>query len=120
MKRLIAATQAYFESSCGRTPQYLSWHRLFKREFTKYLNSLTIKTIQISKPNHFDASGFFQLETGQIFYFRIEDLRWSKTTMLLRTAKSFTDYTGGPNRFVCLTSPEKFETEFKRIIQHLF
>jgi hypothetical protein len=90
-----------FESSCSRTPQYLEFHRVFKNEFTKLLKPY-IKSIEISKPNHFDVSGFFELNNGGIYYFRIEDLRWSKESMLIRTAKHFKDYTGGCNGDIIL------------------
>lgn len=85
-----------FESSCSRTPQYLEFHRVFKRELTKLLKPYT-KKIDISKPNHFDVTGFFQLNDDRIFYFSVGDLRWDKGSMLIRTAKGFQDYTGGSN-----------------------
>jgi len=90
-----------FESSSGRTPQYLEFHRVFKRELTAILKPHT-KKIEISKPNHFDVDGFFQLNDGRIFWFCIGDLRWDKDNMLIRTAKNFKDYTGGSNGFVNL------------------
>ena len=97
-----------FESSPIRTPQYLEFHRTFKREFTKILKPLTDE-ILFSKPNHFDVSGFFRLKadlrwdrSGIIYYFNIGDLRWDKEAMLIRTAKSFEDYTGGRNNYINL------------------
>lgn len=101
MNKAIRATQAHFESASNRTPEYLSWHRLFKREFTKFLVSRGATTIKIGKPNHFDMSGFFTLG-NKIWYFSISDLRWSKESMLLRTARSYTDYTGGMNQYVSM------------------
>lgn len=100
MKKAIYATQQEFASSSMQTPQYLAWHKLFKREFKKYLHKLGCSDVRISRPNHFDMSGFFVAPNTQIWYFRIEDLRWSKDKMLLRTAKSFDDYHGGTNCFV--------------------
>jgi hypothetical protein len=105
MKKAIEATQAEFESASCRTPEYLSWHRLFKREFTKFLTEKGATLVQIGKPNHFDMSGFFTLGT-QIWYFSISDLRWSKDQMLLRTAKHYKDYTGGNNQYVPLKRGE--------------
>jgi hypothetical protein len=62
---------------------------------------------------HFYISGFFTAVSGQIWWFRLEDLRWSPT-FLIRTAESYTDYTGGSNQYVNL---DNFVESFKRIIQ---
>jgi hypothetical protein len=101
MKRALIETQKDFESSCSKTPEYLAWHRLFKREFTKFLTECGGRDVQIGKPNHFDMSGFFTL-SGQMWWFRIEDLRWSKQNMLIRTVQSYQDYYGGFNKYVPL------------------
>lgn len=107
MIRALERTQDYFESASYRTPEYLSWHRLFKREFTKFLVGVGATQIEIGKPNHFDMSGFFTVN-GQIWYFSISDLRWSKDSMLIRTAKSYKDYTGGVNQYVPLNRGEHY------------
>lgn len=114
MKNALITTRLNFESSSGKTPQYLSWFRLFKREFTKFLTDNKASNIELGKPNHFDMSGFFTLN-NQIWYFRIEDLRWSKDNMLLRTAKSNKDYTGGQNQYVNLFDETRFIESFHRI-----
>jgi len=90
-----------FESSCGDTEQYLKFHRVFKRDFTALLKPY-IKEIKIGKPNHFDISGFIKMNNDNIYWFRIEDLRWSKDSMLIRTAKDFNDYSGGSNSYIKL------------------
>ena len=112
MQKTITELQKPFESSSSCTPEYLAWHRLFKREFNAFLKKYGSNDIQISKPNHFDVSGFFKLKDGQSWWFRIEDIRWSKSTMLIRTAKDFKDYTGGHNRFLRLNSIENFTNDF--------
>ena len=94
-----------FKSSCGRTAQYLEFHRVFKREFTALLNPFC-KRIEISKPNHFDVNGFFETNAGLIYWFSLSDLRWDKT-FLIRTAKDFKDYTGGSNNFLDLNNLEE-------------
>jgi hypothetical protein len=76
-------------------------HYLLKPELKAILNPYC-SDIDISKPNHFDVSGFFKLNSGQIYWFRLEDLRWSKDNILIRTAKDFKDYTGGSNGFITL------------------
>ena len=104
-----------FESSISRTPQYLEFHRTFKREFNKYLSSLGVTEIDISKPNHFDFSGFFKYKE-QIYYVSLSDLRYD-TTFLIRTAKDFKDYSGGSNSFLSLVSEEEFKRQFERFIK---
>ncbi len=98
--KVIYLLNCEFESSSQRTPQYLKAHRTFKREFTKILKPLC-KEIEISKPNHFDITGFFKLNDNRIYYFSIGDLRSDKV-FLIRIAKDFKDYTGGSNNFLSL------------------
>ena len=102
-----------FESSSVRTQQYLEFHRTFKKEFTELLKPYCSE-IEISKPNHFDVSGFFKTNKGKIYYFSISDLRWDKKEVLIRTATDFNDYVGGSNNFI---SFEKLETEIKRYLK---
>lgn len=113
MENTLQLIKQEFESSCSRTPQYLAFHRVFKREFTRFLQNIGAVDVKFSKPNHFDASGFFQMR-GQCWYFRLEDLRWSKDSLLVRTAKDYRDYTGGHNRFI--TFNENFETNLKKVV----
>jgi hypothetical protein len=98
--KVIYLLNSEFESSSGRTEQYLKAYRIFKSEFTKVLKPLC-KKIEISKPNHFDITGFFQLNDNRIYYFSIGDLRWDKI-FLIRIADHFKDYTGGSNNFLNL------------------
>ena len=117
MIKSLQATQEHFESSSSRTPEYLAWHRLFKREFKKYLTEkFNAVNIEIGKPNHFDISGFFTVN-NQIWWFRIEDIRWSKDNMLIRTAQHYKDYTGGINRFVSLNQDIiDFDRQFRNVV----
>ena len=115
MNKAIRATQQHFKSSSSRTPDYLAWHRLFKQEFTKFLTTKGASNIVIGKPNHFDMSGFFTLG-NTIWYFRIEDVRWSKDLMLLRTTKHYKDYTGGMNQYVSMmTDGDNFIQQFNML-----
>ena len=100
MIKIIDLLNDKFESSSCRTPEYLNAHKQFKKEFIKLLKPYT-KNILIHKPNHFDISGFFELNNNEIYYFSIGDLRWNKI-FLLRTATDFKDYTGGRNNFITL------------------
>ena len=116
MNKALQSTHQEFESSSSRTPEYLAWHRLFKREFTKFLTAKEATNIVIGSPNHFDISGFFMLGNA-IWYFRIEDLRWSKAQMLIRTAEHYKDYTGGMNQYIPLSSEPVFNKYFTAITQ---
>lgn len=120
MKKALAATQKNFESSSSKTPEYLAWHRLFKKEFKQWLTNFGAICIEIGKPNHFDISGFFEMGTTcgcSRWYFRIGDIRWSKDTMLIRTVKDYKDYTGGRNQYVSLKQGEAcFVSELATII----
>ena len=107
-----------YESASYRTEEYLTFCRVFKRQFKKLLNdTFDISKIDISKPNHFDQTGFFELKNGNIYYFSIEDLRW-KPTFLLRTAKSFKDYSGGSNDYCHTEDFESFMNDLKRIVDN--
>jgi hypothetical protein len=112
MKKTLSLLKQEFESSCGKTPEYLAFHRTFKREFTALLKSLGAEKIEISKPNHFDASGFFTHE-DEIWWFRLEDLRWSKSELLIRIADNYKDYTGGRNQYLKFNN---FERELKELL----
>ena len=116
MEKTIGLIKEHFESSSNRTPQYLTAHRTFKREFTKLLKELEVLELDISKPNHFDMSGFFRTKANKVFWFRIEDLRWSKDNMLIRTAKDFKDYTGGTNQFIDLETEQSFKEQLIKVI----
>lgn len=116
MKKAIAATQQEFESASHRTEQYLAWHRLFKREFTKFLQARGVKDIQIGRPNHFDMSGFFTWG-NQIWYFSVSDLRSFKENMLVRTAGHYKDYTGGANQYAPLNDADRFSSAFFAIME---
>lgn len=100
MKKIREALKQEFESSSGLTEQFASFYRLFKGEFTRALKeNLEVKEIHISR-GHFYISGFFQLVDGKIWYFSLGDVRWGDGKLLIRTAKSFQDYTGGSNNFI--------------------
>lgn len=100
MKKSLLLLNEEFESSSRKTPQYLTFHRTFKTDFKKALASIGCINVDISKPNHFDVDGFFTAPSGQIYYFSISDLRWSKENILVRTAKHYKDWTGGSNQYV--------------------
>ncbi len=118
MKKAIEATKKEYQSSSGRTPEYLAWHRLFKRELTRLLMDryyIPKEDIAIGKPNHFDLYGHFRYK-GQWMYVAVLDIRWCKEDMLIRTATSPKDYRGGINQSVPLNNEESFVKKLDRIL----
>jgi len=97
----------YFGSSSSNSPQFDDFFEMFKKSFTRELKKIHATNIQFSK-GHFFLSGFFTVQE-QIIYFSISDVRgyiqndWrGLPQLLIRTAKSYTDYTGGANNFISI------------------
>jgi len=87
-----------FESSCGKTPEFVSFCKTFKREFNAELKKIEAENVKYSY-GHFYISGFFTLN-GKAYYFSISDVRhFPENKMLIRTAKDYKDYTGGSNNW---------------------
>ena len=84
----IESLKQDFESSSTRTQQFSSFARLFKKDFTKILQSISAEKIEISSTGHFCISGFFKIKE-QIWYYhrnnRTEgsmDIRWHRKRSL--------------------------------------
>ncbi len=109
MKKTVKLLEQGFESSSGKTPEFIAFTKIFKREFTSELKSIDVTDIVFSV-GHFYISGFFTVN-NQAYYFSLPDVRdinyCLKTNpdscmckLLYRTAKDYKDYTGGVNRYV--------------------
>tara|TARA_B100000470_G_C19587908_1_gene300793 strand:- start:138 stop:635 length:498 start_codon:yes stop_codon:yes gene_type:complete len=117
-----------FDSSSGKTEQYMTFCKVFRKQFKKLLaDNFDLKGIDGWNSNaHFSQSGFFEVNSdgsfvcpdgrGRIFYFSIEDLRWSPTFMI-RRAKDFKDYTGGSNDYLNVENFESFMTGLRRVVK---
>ena len=117
-KHWFTLLNAKYESSSTRTDQYLTFCRVFKRQFKKLLNEIfDVEKIEISPPNHFDQHGFFELSNGRTYYFSIGDLRWNKCFMI-RTAKNFEDYTGGINQNCSVDNFDSFISDLEKIVDN--
>jgi len=108
MKQSLALLKKGFESSSGKTPEFMAFTKIFKKEFTCELESISATNIVFSI-GHFYISGFFTVD-GQVYYFSIPDVRGINhclannpdscmCQLLYRTAKDYKDYTGGVNRY---------------------
>lgn len=130
--RFIEDLKQGFESSAWLTPEFASFARRFKSDFTKYLGSLGATNIVINR-NHFELYGFFttvvpgkkasegyseSLPHVQAWYFATGDVRWSAKQfgMLVRTAKDYKDYTGGRNQSVSYSTQEMFESGMRMVL----
>ena len=95
---------SYFGSGSYNSPEFNTFFESFMRSFTKELKKIQAKDLIFNK-GHFNISGFFTLE-DQAIYFSISDVRdgvcgWQRQRqMLIRTAKSYEDFTGGVNNYV--------------------
>lgn len=119
MRRFVQALKnpAQFGSGTRTTPEFDSFYRKTVNDFKKHFSDVA-DNIQLSK-GHFYFSGFLtRKRDGQVIYFSISDVRFFPgERMLIRTAKSYRDYTGGRNHSVPIDS--KFEENFKKAIDSL-
>lgn len=100
-----------FLQQLQRTPNYQiskSEFRGIARSFTAQMRIYHGDIIENLKVHagHFYFSGFFTVkETQQIFYFSISDVRFFQVkNLLIRTAKSYNDFSGGVNQSIPLDS----------------
>jgi len=111
MNKSLALLRKGFQSSSGTTPEFLTFVRTFRSEFTKELLSIGATNIQIGK-GHFYISGFFTVN-GQVWYFSVSDVRGMNyhldcghenlsSQLMYRTAKHYKDYSGGINQYAKL------------------
>ncbi len=111
MKESLKLLKKGFESSCSTTPEFASFFRTFKKEFTKELQSIGATEIEFSR-GHFHLTGFFRVD-GQLWYFSLSDVRGMDyglanhpescmNKLLYRTAKHNKDWTGGRNRYATI------------------
>jgi hypothetical protein len=101
-----------FQSSSGRTPEFLSWQRDYRRMIAAELPEGWI--IAHWSIMHFEISAFLVDPSGAYWYLSCSDVRffpggWYKD-ILIRTAKGLDDYTGGRN---CFTTLENLWSELQ-------
>ena len=97
-----------FEDSCFTTPDFASFSRKFKNALKKDAEEAGLELSSYSR-GHFEISAFLENSyTGKIVYLRVSEVRnrdcaAAMSRVLIRTAKSAKDFTGGQNYFVPLT-----------------
>jgi hypothetical protein len=113
MNKSIKLLLQGFESSSGLTQEFSNFYKTFKSEFTKELSTVGATEIKFSR-GHFYVSGFYTVN-GQAWYFSLSDVRGMdyslrnnpsgcSSKLLYRTAKNYSDYTGGSNVYVKIES----------------
>ena len=109
MKETMVLLKVPFESSVGPTKQWVDFARVFKRELKAELDrNVKVKRFEFHR-GHFYCFGFFQTLDDRVFYWSIGDVRSSTIDdMLIRTAESFKDYTGGRNCYIKI-QPDMFK-----------
>lgn len=93
---------ADFESSSGKTPEFVAFSKEFKKEFKNEMKTIGVGDVTFNV-GHFYISGFFNFK-GKTFYFSISDVRMPQYNMLYRTAKDKLDFSGGSNMYVKIES----------------
>lgn len=89
-----------FESDTEVTPEFKEFRKEFELMMKNELAKIgATKYQQIN--GHFYVCGFFTFK-DQIYYFLLDDVRYGTTRMLVRTAKSYSDFTGGTNTWINL------------------
>ena len=95
-----------FESSCGKTPEFMAFARAFKAYIAKKAQLNGLRLVNVST-GHFYLSGFFfNPRSGKYAYFSTSDVRhfgdswWDD--VLIRTAQHDKDWTGGSNQSTTL------------------
>src|ERR1035437_5454311 len=105
MKQIIQLLSAGFESSSGKTPEFMSFSRKFKNAIKKELATIGAE-LTAYNVGHFYVSGFFRINSmggESCYYFSLSDVRskfGNEFQMLYRTAKDEKDFTGGGNQYV--------------------
>lgn len=92
--RLTAFENFKFQSSTGKTPQFLNFAKTVKNALKKIPSEYKIAGYNIG---HFYVSGFIE-HKGKYIYFSTSDVRMMKPLFIYyRTATDKKDFTGGRN-----------------------
>lgn len=92
-----------FESSTGRTPEFIEFLKDVKKYLTYKCENTDLKIKQLHG-GHFYFYGFLEnKKNGKLVYFSCSDVRhfpdeWFNH-LLIRTAENDTDWTGGSNNY---------------------
>jgi hypothetical protein len=92
----------YFGTGGRNTPEFESFYRHFRKQFTLELKGIRAERITFNM-GHFTLTGFFY-QGGKCVYFSLSDVRCNigggTPQLMYRTAKDEKDYTGGQNQYI--------------------
>lgn len=87
-------------SGADLSPQFKSWVRKEFKRITAELTKLGCTDVQFNYGFYY-FSGFFTAPSGQVYYMSCSDVRhFTYDKLLYRTAKDYSDFTGGHNNYV--------------------
>lgn len=87
-------------SGSDLSQEFKSFFRKEKSRITKILAGRGCTNIEMNYGFYY-FSGFFTAPSGQVYYFSCSDVRhFGYDQLLIRTAKDYNDFTGGPNNYV--------------------
>jgi len=91
------ARKNYSGSDLGQ--DFKEFFRKEKKRLTEHFKAKGCTKIEMNYGFYY-FSGFFTAPSGQVYYFSCSDVRhFGYTQLLIRTAKSYTDFTGGSNQY---------------------
>ncbi|MBR3832121.1 MAG: hypothetical protein IKJ72_00605 [Mycoplasmataceae bacterium] len=107
IKTLQHLKNGIIDNGCYTSDDFKKFVRTFRSEFKKEVAKIGGENVEI-KGGHYYLYGFFTLN-NQAYYISISDVRYFKVEdILIRTAKSYKDFTGGINNFIKI-KPNLFE-----------
>jgi hypothetical protein len=102
---------AYKGSDLGQ--DFKEFYRKEKNRLTKIFKELGCTNIKMDYGFYY-FSGFLTSKNGQIYYFSCSDIRhFNYNQLLIRTATSYKDYTGGSNQYIGITKEDITRFNFK-------
>lgn len=98
MSAIVPKLKNYTGKDLGQA--FRTFYTKEKKRITTALTAIGCKDVTMSRQFYF-ISGFFTAPSGQLYYFSISDVRYFPYKQILyRTAKNYSDYTGGSNQYV--------------------
>jgi hypothetical protein len=96
-------------------PNFTAFRKLFKKGITAELNKIGASNI-VFNYGHYYITGFFTVNE-QAYYFSLSDVgHGGEATLMYRTAKHYTDWTGGSNNWLIIEKDMFLNSNIKRYI----
>jgi len=120
LHKLDEGYEYWYRLSSGTTPkEFNAWATKHSNQLKKALTELGVSIFEKVSKGHFGYTMFaFSEKTGWI-YLSVGDVRSPLTQILIRTATSNKDYTGGRNNWIDLKSGGGFERTLRAFISQV-